>query len=84
VKTEMSHQFRDLQKLQTDINALPLDKQESLQLLLRRAEKLACRKLKEEQRKGVGPETYAREGGASFLAFVLQFERYCASLAPPP
>jgi hypothetical protein len=79
-ETEMSGEFRDLKTLQTDLHRLPADKQERLQPKVRQAELQACRKLREEQRKGVRPETYQQEGGAELLAFVQQFDHYCQML----
>jgi len=79
-ETEMSGQFRDLKALQTELFRLPADKQERLQPKVREAELQACQKLREEQRKGVRPETYREEGGAELLAFVQQFDYYCQTL----
>lgn len=79
-ETEMSSQFRDLKALQMDLHRLPPEKQERLQPKVRQAELQACQKLKEEQRKGVRPETYREEGGAELLAFVQQFGYYCQTL----
>jgi hypothetical protein len=79
-ETEMSGQFRDLKALQTELFRLPADKQERLQPKVRQAELQACQKLREEQRKGVRPETYRQEGGAELLAFVQQFGHYCQML----
>ena len=50
--------------MQMDLHRLPPEKQERLQPKVRQAELQACQKLKEEQRKGVRPETYREEGGA--------------------
>jgi len=79
-ETEMSSQFRDLKAMQMDLHRLPPEKQERLQPKVRQAELQACQKLKEEQRKGVRPETYREEGGAELLAFVQQFDHYCQML----
>jgi len=79
-ETEMSGQFRDLKALQMDLHRLPPDKQERLQPKVRQAELHACQKLREEQRKGVPPQTYQQEGGAELLAFVQQFDHYCQML----
>jgi hypothetical protein len=79
-ETEMSGEFRHLKALQTDLHRLPADKQERLQPKVRQAELQACQKLREEQRKGVRPETYHQEGGAELLAFVQQFDHYCQML----
>jgi hypothetical protein len=79
-ETEMFGQFRDLKALQTELFRLPAEKQERLQPKVRQAELQACHKLREEQRKGVRPETYREEGGAELLAFVQQFDYYCQTL----
>ncbi len=79
-ETEMSSEFRGLKALQMDLHRLPPDKQERLQPKVRQAELQACQKLREEQRKGVRPETYREEGGAELLAFVQQFDHYCQML----
>lgn len=79
-ETEMSGEFRSLKALQTDFHRLPPEKQEQLQPKMRLAELQACQKLREEQRKGVRPETYQQEGGAELLAFVQQFDHYCQML----
>jgi hypothetical protein len=79
-ETEMSGEFRSLKSLQMDLHRLPPDKQERFQPKVRQAELQACQKLKEEQRKGVRPETYQQEGGAELLAFVQQFDHYCQML----
>ena len=79
-ETEMSGEFRSLKALQMDLHRLPAGKQERLQPKVRQAELQACQKLREEQRKGVRPETYQQEGGAELLAFVQQFDHYCQML----
>jgi hypothetical protein len=79
-ETEMSGEFRSLKALQTDLHRLPPEKQEQLQPKMRQAELQACRKLREEQRKGIRLETYQQEGGAELLAFVQQFDHYCQML----
>ena len=79
-ETEMASEFRDLKAMQMELHTLPADKQERLQPKVRQAELQACRKLREEQRKGIRQETYRQEGGAELLAFVLQFDRYCETL----
>ncbi len=79
-ETEMASEFRDLKAMQMELHTLPADKQERLQPKVRQAELQACQKLKEEQRKGVRPETYREEGGAELLAFVQQFDHYCQML----
>ena len=66
-----------LQKLQQEAHKLALERQQRLQPLLHEAERRACAALRKEQRKGVPPATYHQEGGDQFLAFVLQFDRYC-------
>jgi hypothetical protein len=78
--TEMSEQYHGLQQMQKDLHRLPPEKQEQLQPKMRQAELQACQKLREEQRKGVRPETYQQEGGAELLAFVQQFDYYCQTL----
>jgi nitrate/nitrite-specific signal transduction histidine kinase len=78
--TEMSEQYHGLQQMQKDLHRLPSEKQEQLQPKVRQAELQACQKLREEQRKGVRPETYQEEGGAELLAFVQQFDHYCQML----
>ena len=79
-ETEMSTQFKDLKSLQTDLHRLSPEKQERLQPKVRQAELQACQKLREEQRKGVRPETYRQEGGDELVAFVQQFDYYCQML----
>src|SRR5687768_11402495 len=79
-ETEMPSEFRELKAMQMDLNRRPLEQQERLQPKVRQAERQACQKLREEQRKGVRPETYRQEGGDELLALVQQFDSYCQTL----
>ena len=77
---DMSRHFRELQQLQTEVLRRSPEDQQRVQPMLRQAEKRACGKLQEDQRKGVKPEAYYRQGGAELLAIIMQFSHYCETV----
>lgn len=72
--------FRSMEQTQERLSKLPPEEQQQLQPKIRRAEHQACERLKKERQAGVRDEDYRRQGGAEFLGYALQFEKYCETL----
>ena len=69
-----------MEQTQERLSQLSPEEQERLQPEIRRAELKACQRLRKDQQEGVREEDYRRQGGDTFVANVLQFERYCETL----
>jgi len=69
-----------MQQTQEQLSRLPLEEKERLQPQIRRAELRACERLRRDRQEGVRDDDYRRQGGDIFVAYVLQFERYCERL----
>lgn len=72
--------FLSLQRMQQSLAGRSLEEQTRLQPQIDRAERRACEQLRRERGERVTLEEYRRQGGAPFVAFVLQFERYCQTM----
>ena len=72
--------YLNLQHMQERFNQKTLDEQARLQPQMRRAEREACQQLRKEQQERASQEYYRRQGGNQFVAFALDFERYCEKL----
>ncbi len=72
--------FLSLQRMQQSLAGRSLEEQTRLQPRIDRAERRACEQLRRERRDRVPIDEYRRQGGAPFVAFVLQFERYSQTL----
>ena len=77
---ELYDHFVAMQQTQQRLSQLSPEEKERLQPKVRRAEIQACQKLWQDQQKGVSEDDYLRQGGEVFVAYVLQFERYCQTL----
>jgi hypothetical protein len=77
---ELYDHFVAMQQTQQRLSQLSPEEKERLQPKVRRAEIQACQKLWQDQQKGVREDDYLRQGGEVFVAYVLQFERYCQTL----
>jgi hypothetical protein len=75
--TDMYHQYQGLQQLQRDLLQRPVEQQQRLQPMVRQAERQACARLRQDQRRRTSLEGYYLQGGDQFVAFVLQFDQYC-------
>lgn len=72
--------FVAMQQTQERLSRLSLEEKERLQPKIRRSELQACQRLRQDQQEGVREDDYRRQGGEVFVAYVLQFEKYCETL----
>ena len=72
--------FVGMRQTQERLSQRPPEEQERLQPQIRRAELQACQRLRQDRQEGVREDEYSRQGGDEFVAYVLQFERYCETL----
>lgn len=77
---ELFDHFVAMQETQERLSKLPPEEQERLQSKVRQAELRACQRLKKDRQDGVQDEDYRRQGGNEFVAYALQFEKYCETL----
>lgn len=77
---DLHDHFLAMQETQERLSRLPSEEQERLQPQIRQAELQACQRLRKERQAGVRDEDYRRQGGAVFLGYALQFEKYCETL----
>jgi len=77
---ELYDHFVAMQQTQERLSTLSLEEKERLQPKIRRSELQACQRLRQDQQEGVRQDDYRRQGGDVFVAYVLQFERYCETL----
>ena len=72
--------FVGMQQTQGGLSQRPPEEQERLQPPIRRDELQACQRLRQDRQEGVREDEYSRQGGDEFVAYVLQFEKYCETL----
>ena len=72
--------FVAMQETQKRLAQRSPEEQSRLQPQIRRAETQACQGLRQDRQEGVREDDYRRQGGNEFVAYVLQFERYCETL----
>ena len=72
--------FVGMQQMQGGLSQRSPEAQERLQPQIRRAELQACQRVRQDRQEGVRDDDYRRQGGDDFVAYVLQFERYCETL----
>ena len=72
--------FVGMQQTQGGLSQRPPEEQERLQPQIRRDELQACQRLRQDRQEGVREDEYSRQGGDEFVAYVLQFEKYCETL----
>lgn len=72
--------FVGMQQTEEQLMQRSPEEQERLQLKVRRAELRACQRLSQDRQQGVQADDYRRQGGDEFVAYVLQFEKYCETL----
>ena len=72
--------FAVMQQTQERLYQRSPEEQERLQPKVREAELRACQRLREDRLTGVGDDHYRQQGGEEFIAYVLQFEKYCETL----
>lgn len=72
--------FAGMQQTQERLSQRSPEEQERLQSKVRGAELQACQRLRRDRQEGVREEDYRRQGGEAFVAYVLQFEKYCETL----
>ena len=72
--------FVGMQQTQERLSQRSPEEQSRLQPQIRRAETQACQRLRQDRQEGVREDDYRRQGGNEFVAYVLQFERYCETL----
>jgi len=72
--------FVGMQQTQERLSQRSLEEQERLQSKVREAELRACQRLRRDRQEGVLEEDYRRQGGEAFVAYVMQFEKYCETL----
>jgi hypothetical protein len=72
--------FVGMEQTQQRLSQLSLEEKERLQPKIRREELQACQRLRKDQQEGVREDDYRRQGGDVFVAYVLQFEKYCETL----
>ncbi len=77
---ELYDQFVAMQETQEGLSRLSPEEQERLQSKIRQAELRACQRLRKDRQEGVRDEDYRRQGGNEFVAYALQFEKYCETL----
>ncbi|HJS66483.1 MAG TPA: hypothetical protein VJ760_04030 [Nitrospiraceae bacterium] len=66
-----------MRQTQEQLSLRSPEEQERLQPQIRRAERQACQRLKQDRQEGVRDDEYRRQGGDVFVGYVLQFEQYC-------
>ena len=72
--------YLSLKRMQESLAGRSPEEQIRLQPQIKRAERIACERLRKERQEGVPKEDYRREGGDEFLVFALQFEQYCETI----
>ena len=72
--------FVGMQQTEKGLSKRSNEEQAQLQPQIRRAELQACQRLRQDRQEGVPEDEYRRQGGDDFVAYVLQFERYCETL----
>ena len=72
--------FVGMRQTQERLSQRPPEEQERLQPQIRRDELQACQRLRQDRQEGVREDEYSRQGGDEFVAYVLQFEKYCETL----
>ena len=77
---ELYDHFVAMQETQEGLSRLSPEEQERLQSKIRQAELRACERLRKDRQEGVRDEDYRRQGGNEFVAYALQFEKYCETL----
>jgi hypothetical protein len=77
---ELYDHFVGMQQTQARLSQRSPEEQKRLQSQIRRAELQACQRLRQDRQEGVREDEYRRQGGDEFVAYVLQFEKYCETL----
>lgn len=72
--------FVGMQQTQERLSQRSHEDKERLQPKVREAEIQACQRLRQDRRMGVPDDHYRQQGGEEFIAYVLQFEKYCETL----
>jgi hypothetical protein len=77
---ELYDHFVAMQETQERLSRLSPEEQERIQPEIRQAELRACQRLRKDRQEGMRDEDYRRQGGNDFVAYALQFEKYCETL----
>lgn len=77
---ELYDHFMGMQQTQERLSQRSQEEQERLHPRVRQAERQACQRLRQDRQNGVREDDYRRQGGEEFVAYALQFERYCETL----
>ncbi|MDZ4733375.1 MAG: hypothetical protein SGJ16_07300 [Nitrospirota bacterium] len=72
--------FVGMQQTEKGLSKRSNEEQARLQPQIRRAELQACQRVRQDRQEGGRDDDYRRQGGDDFVAYVLQFERYCETL----
>lgn len=72
--------YHSLKRMQESLAGRSPEEQVRMQPQIKRAERLACERLRKERQERVTKEDYRRQGGDEFLVFSHQFEQYCETM----